>query len=229
MSGRTWAEVGDAHRSGRRQLLRDLRPDLPAAFVECIESLIAPDQSQRVQTAGAAEAALQRARGTKSERRWGLLAAAATLAVVGALAVGANLDRLRGLFWGASGVRTIAVLPMANLSGDAGRDYFVDGMTDQLIAELSRISALRVTDRTSVMGYKQTTKRLNEIAGELGVDAVLEGSIVLAGPELRLTAALIRAADGLRLWSKSYERSVKDAFALQAELTRDLAGSISWP
>jgi TolB-like protein/Tfp pilus assembly protein PilF len=225
VSGRSWAEVGAAHNSGQRLLLRDLRPDLPAAFVECVEAMTAPDPAKRTQTAGAAEAALQRVLVGESPRRWGIVAAAAAALVVAALAIGANFSSLRDRFWSA-GVQRIAVLPIANWSGDAGRDYFVDGMTDQLIAELSRISALRVTDRTSVMGYKQTTKRLNEIARELGVDAVLESSIVLSGSNLRMTAALIRAADGRRLWFKTYDKSLKDALILQAELTRDLASSI---
>jgi serine/threonine-protein kinase len=224
VSGRTWAEVSAAHNSSERLLLRDLRPDLPAAFVECVEAMTAPDPSKRIQTAGAAEAALQRVLvGEKPRRRWGVVVAAAV--VVAALAIGANFSTLRALFWGAA-VQSIAVLPMANLSGDAGRDYFVDGMHHQLIAELSRISAVRVTDRTSVMGYKQTTKRLNEIARELGVDAVLESSIVLSGSNLRLTAALIRATDGRRLWTNVYDKPVKDALTLQAELTRDLANGI---
>jgi serine/threonine protein kinase/Tfp pilus assembly protein PilF len=223
--GTSWTEAREAHRSGRRTLLRDLRPDLPSTFVRCVDALTASVPSQRVQTAGAAEALLEGALVARTHRRGVWVAAAAAL--VAALAVGANLDALRDRLWGGSPlVRSIAVMPLANLSGDASREYFVDGMTDQLIAELSRISALRLTDRTSVMGYKTTTKRLNEIASELGVDAVLEGSIVLAGTDLRLTAALIRVPDGLRLWSKSYERSIKDAFALQAELARDLASSI---
>ena len=139
VSGRTWAEVGAAHSSSQRRLLRDLRPDLPAAFVEVVEALTAPDPSKRIQTAGAVEAALQRVLvGERPRSRWGIVVAAA--AVVGVLAIGANLNTLRDRFWGPR-VQSIAVLPMANLSGEAGRDYFVDGMTDQLIAELSRISA----------------------------------------------------------------------------------------
>jgi TolB-like protein/Tfp pilus assembly protein PilF/predicted Ser/Thr protein kinase len=226
VSGRTWAEVGASHSSSQRLLLRDLRPDLPAAFVECVEAMTAPDPSKRIQTAGAAEAVLQRVLvGANPRRRWGIVAAAAAL-VVGVMAIGANLGSIRARFWGAPAVQSIAVLPMANLSGDAGRDYFVDGMHHQLIAELSRISAVRVTDRTSVMGYKQTTKRLNEIARELGVEAVLESSVVLSGSNLRVTAALIRAADGRRLWFNSYDKSITEALTLQAELTRDLASGI---
>jgi TolB-like protein/Tfp pilus assembly protein PilF len=226
VSGRTWAEVGASHSSSQRLLLRDLRPDLSAAFVACVEAMTAPDPSKRIQTAGAAEAALQRVLvGANPRRRWGIVAAAAAL-VVGVLAIGANLGSIRARLWGAPAVQSIAVLPMANLSGDAGRDYFVDGMHHQLIAELSRISAVRVTDRTSVMGYKQTTKRLNEIARELGVEAVLESSVVLSGSNLRVTAALIRAADGRRLWFNSYDKSITEALTLQAELTRDLASGI---
>ena len=134
----------------------------------------------------------------ESPRRWGIVVAAAAALFVAALAIGANFSALRARFWGAPAVQSVAVLPLDNLTGDAGREYFVDGIHDQLIAVLSRISALRVTDRTSVMGYKKTTKRLNEIARELGVDAVLEGSITLSGSNLRL-AALIRVPMGADL------------------------------
>ena len=150
------------------------------------------------------------------------MAAALTLALV----AGAGVGTWRGWFADSLPVRSVAVMPMANLSGDASRDYFVDGMTDQVIAELSRLGAVRVTDRTSVMGYKGTNKRLSEIASELGVEAVLESALVLAGTDMRLTASLIRASDGHRLWSKSYERSIRDAFAVQAAMARDLATSI---
>jgi TolB-like protein/Tfp pilus assembly protein PilF len=225
--GGSWTEVTAAHREGRRLLLRDLRPDIPVSFVRAVDALMAPDPSVRLRSAGAAEAALEQALVNRRHegRRWKAVLAATVLAAGVALAVG--LGTMGPWPWGGTAaVRTIAVMPLVNLSGDAGREYFVDGMTEQLIAELSRISALRVTDRTSVMGYKQSPKRLSDIADELGVETVLEGSVVLAGTDLRLTAALIRAADGLRLWSQSYERSVNDAFALQAELARDLAASI---
>jgi serine/threonine protein kinase/Tfp pilus assembly protein PilF len=225
----TRPDVQAAHRSGHRRLLRDLRPDLPASFIECVEALTAVDPLKRIQTAGAAEAAIQRGlvgHQPDKPRRIGRLTAA-VFAVAVVAAVGLNWSWLRDRFFGPpSGVQSIAVLPLVNHSSEAGRDYIVDGMTDQLIAELSRISAVRVTDRTSVMGYKQSTKRLNEIATELGVDAVLEGSIILAGSNLRLTAALIRGRDGQRLWSKTYDRTINDALILQAELTQDLAGSI---
>jgi eukaryotic-like serine/threonine-protein kinase len=224
VSGQTWTDVRQAHQAGRRALLRDLRPDLPARFVRCVETLIAPAAADRVQTAGAAEALLQQTL-VIPRRRWAIwagMAAALTLALV----LGSRVDTWRAVFAGNPPVRSIAVMPMANLSGDASRDYFVDGMTDQVIAELSRLSSWRVTDRTSAMTYKGTSKRLSEIANELGVEAVLESSLVLAGTDLRLTASLIRARDGQRLWSNSYQRFIGDAFAVQAAMARDLATSV---
>jgi TolB-like protein/Tfp pilus assembly protein PilF len=224
VSGHTWTDVRAAHQDGRRVLLRDLRPDLPAGFVKCVEMLIAPVAVDRVQTAGGAEALLQQTLVSRP-RRWAIWAGTAA-ALTLALVLGASFDIWRGWLAGSAPVRSIAVIPMANLSGDPSRDYFVDGMTDQVIAELSRLSGWRVTDRTSVIGYKGTNKRLTEIASELGVEAVLESTLVLAGTDMRLTASLIRASDGHRLWSKSYERSIRDAFAVQAAMARDLATSI---
>ena len=225
VSGRTWAEVGAGHQSGQRLLLRDLRPDLPAAFVECVEAMTAPDPSMRIQTAGAAEAALQRVLvGERPRRRWGLIAAAAAL-VVGAVAIGANFDSLRARFWGAQ-VQSIAVLPMANLTGDAGRDYLVDGMTAQLIAELSRISSLHVISRTSAMTYKAAGRNLRSIGTELRVDAVLEASVTISDSQVRLNASLFRVRDETRLWRQSYERPVRDAIELQATLARDVAVAV---
>ena len=162
VSGNTWTEVRAAHLAGRRALLRDLRPDLPAGFVQCVEMLIAPVAGDRVQTAGAAEALLQQT--LVSQPRAGALWAGMAAALTLALLAGAGVGTWRGWFGGSPPVRSVAVMPMANLSGDASRDYFVDGMTDQVIAELSRLGAVRVTDRTSVMGYKGTNKRLSEIA-----------------------------------------------------------------
>lgn len=223
IAGTTWTEAREAHVAGRRTLLRDLRPDLPAGFVRSVDQLIAPAVVDRTQTAGAAEALLQQTLVTRPRGwMWAGIAAALVIAVV----LGARADAWRNWFMGAAPLRTVAVLPMTNLSGDGGRDYFVDGMTDQMIAELSRRSDLRVTDRTSVMAYKQSGKRLSEIADELGVEAVLESSMVLAGSDMRVTASLIRARDGVRLWSQSYERSIRDAFAVQAEMARDLASSM---
>ena len=123
-------------------------------------------------------------------------------------------------------IHSIAVLPLTALSDSTGQEYFVDGMTEALIADLSQISALRVISRTSIMRYKSTTKPLPEIARELGVDAVIEGSVLRSGDRVRVTAQLIRAASDEHLWAKSYERSLTDIFALQSEIARAIADEV---
>jgi TolB-like protein/tetratricopeptide (TPR) repeat protein/predicted Ser/Thr protein kinase len=226
ISGNAVEEVQAAHRQGQRKLLRDLRPDAPPAFIRCVEQLLEADPARRIQTAGAAEVALLRAlEETKRPARFGVAGVAAAIAAVILMGVGINALWTRFAAGGAS-VRSLAVLPMVNLSGDPGQEYFVDGMTDLLIAELSRISSLRVTSRTSVMGYKQTKKRIDEIARELDVDTVLEASVMLSGPQVRLNASLIRRSDQARLWGKLYEQPIRDAFGLQATLARDLADGV---
>jgi TolB-like protein/Tfp pilus assembly protein PilF len=225
ISGDHVEDVRAAHREGRRKLLRDLRPDVPPAFLQCVEQLLEADPARRIQTAGAAEAALLRAlEETKRPALKWFAATAAAIAAVVLLGIGANAVWTR--FAGGGAVQSLAVLPMVNLTGDPNQDYFVDGMTDLLITELSRISALRVTSRTSIMGYKQTTKRIDDIARELGVDAVLEASVMLSGPQVRLNASLIRPSNQARLWGQSYERPVQDAFVLQATMAGDLADAL---
>ena len=123
-------------------------------------------------------------------------------------------------------IRSVAVLPLENLSGDASQEYFADGMTDQLIATLGQISALRVISRTSVMGYKGARKPLPQIARELNVDAVIEGSIVRSGGRVRITAQLIEAAVDKHLWAQSYDGDVRDTLALQSRVARAIAEEI---
>jgi len=121
---------------------------------------------------------------------------------------------------------SIAVLPLANLSGDPEQEYFTDGMTEALITDLAQISALKVISRTSVMQYKEAKKPLPEIARELKVDVVLEGSVLRFGERVRITAQLIEAATDRHLWAKSYERELRDILALQSEVARAIANEI---
>jgi TolB-like protein/DNA-binding winged helix-turn-helix (wHTH) protein/Flp pilus assembly protein TadD len=123
-------------------------------------------------------------------------------------------------------IRSVAVLPLENLSGDASQEYFADGMTDQLIATLGQISALRVISRTSVMGYKGARKPLPQIARELNVDAVIEGSIMRSGGQMRITAQLIEASVDKHLWAQSYDGEMRDALALQSRVARAIAEEI---
>jgi len=123
-------------------------------------------------------------------------------------------------------IRSLAVLPLDNLSGDASQDYFADGMTDQLITDLAQISALRVISRTSVMSYKRARKPLPEIARELNVDAVIEGTVLRSGDQVRITAQLIQASADKHLWAKSYEGNLQDTLAVQKSVADDIAEQI---
>jgi TolB-like protein/DNA-binding winged helix-turn-helix (wHTH) protein/Tfp pilus assembly protein PilF len=125
-----------------------------------------------------------------------------------------------------TGIRSIAVLPLENLSGDASQNYFADGMTDELITDLAQISALRVISRTSVMVYKGARKPLPQIARELNVDAVVEGTVLRSGDQVRITAQLIEASTDRHLWSQSYKGELRDTLALQNRVAGAIADQI---
>jgi TolB-like protein/DNA-binding winged helix-turn-helix (wHTH) protein/Flp pilus assembly protein TadD len=156
-----------------------------------------------------------------------LLATAGLLAAFLALAIALNLGGWRDrAFGGSESIESIAVLPLENLSGDPEQEYFADGMTGALINQLAQIRALRVISRTSVMQYKDVRKPLPEIARELNVDAVVEGTVLQAGSRVRITAQLIHAATDTDLWADSYERELSDVLALQSEAVRAIAREI---
>jgi serine/threonine-protein kinase len=123
-------------------------------------------------------------------------------------------------------VQSLAVLPLENLSGDVDQEYFAEGMTEELITQLAQISALRVISRTSVMPYLKSHKPLSEIAKQLQVDAVIEGSVTKSGQRVRITAQLILASTEKHLWAESYERDLNDVLSLQGEVARDIAREI---
>jgi TolB-like protein/DNA-binding winged helix-turn-helix (wHTH) protein/Tfp pilus assembly protein PilF len=127
---------------------------------------------------------------------------------------------------GSAPIRSIAVLPLENLTGDPGQQYFTDGMTDALITTLAQVGSLRVISRTSSMHYRDSSKALPEIARELGVDAVVEGSVARSGNRVRIDAQLIQAPTDRHLWAKSYERDIQDVLALQGELARTIASEV---
>lgn len=124
-------------------------------------------------------------------------------------------------------IRSIAVLPLENLTGDPSQEYFADGMTDTLITELAQVRGLKVISRTSTMHYKGTKKTLPEIARELGVDAIVEGTVGRSGDEVKITAQLIRASTDTHLWVASYARVRQDVLLLQAEVAREVTHQIS--
>lgn len=130
------------------------------------------------------------------------------------------------LQWQPIKIESLAVLPLENLSANPEEEYFADGMTEALITELGKLHALRVISRQSVMRYKGTSKTVQQIARELKVDAVVEGSALRAGGKVRITTQLIQANPEHHLWSESYERDLKDVIALQGEVTQSIAREI---
>jgi TolB-like protein len=123
--------------------------------------------------------------------------------------------------------RSIAVLPFANLSDSKENEYFSDGVTEDILTALSKVGSLRVISRTSSMQYKETTKSLREIAGELGVGRILEGSVTRAGDRVRIVAQLVDAETDKNIWSETYDRDLKDIFAIRSEIAQKIATALA--
>jgi TolB-like protein/DNA-binding winged helix-turn-helix (wHTH) protein/Tfp pilus assembly protein PilF len=162
--------------------------------------------------------------GTGGRRRWARWVVLAIAAIIAVAAVEAWQFRSRSAAPG--GIRSLAVLPLNNFSGDPAQDYFADGMTDQLITDLAQISALRVISRTSAMVYRGSHKPLPEIARELHVDAVVEGAVQRSGDRVRITAQLIEASSDKHLWAQTYEDNLRDTLTLQKRVASNIAEHI---
>jgi TolB-like protein/DNA-binding winged helix-turn-helix (wHTH) protein len=177
---------------------------------------------------GATEARFRERAFTRS--RWlGWTAAVVCFAALLSALFGLNAFRVRDRLLGRASVpniQSLAVLPLTNLSADPAQEYFSDGMTDALISELSQMGAVKVISRTSIMGYKKTNKRLPEIARELKVDGIIEGTVQRSGDRVRITAQLIQSPSDKHLWAASYERDLRDVFALERDVTQEIARQI---
>jgi TolB-like protein/DNA-binding winged helix-turn-helix (wHTH) protein len=165
-----------------------------------------------------------------SIRKWriGLSAIGVVVPICGLL-LAFNIAGIRERLFGKSGpppIRSLAVLPLQNLSGDPSQEYFADGMTEELITELSGISTLKVISRTSVMRYKNTNKSLPDIAGDLHVDGIVEGSVMRSGDSVRITAQLIYARTDTNMWARTYDRDLRDVLALQRAVATAIADEL---
>ena len=162
---------------------------------------------------------------TEQRRRFATMAgvvAALVLAVLFAALTMWNRQRAAG----PEPLQSLAVLPLQNLSGDPAQDYFSDGMTEALITDLAKIPGLKVISRTSIMQYRDSHKQLPQIARELGVDGIVEGSVLRSGDRVRITAQLVRGATDQHIWADSYERNMRDLLALQDEVSHSIATQI---
>jgi serine/threonine-protein kinase len=221
-----------------------IAPALPPVLQSVIDRCLNKDPGQRYQSTGEVRAALETV-GTASRTNEYLITAGQKqeapgvftrrnlllLCAIAAIAVGLGYwlrarysEKPKHVLPGA--IQSIAVLPLANLSGDASQDYFADGMTDALITELSQIKKLRVISRTSVMPYKQAQKPLQDIAQELNVDAIVEGSVIRAGDRVRISAKLFQTRVEGALWADNFERDFTDVLTLQSDVATAIARGI---
>ena len=229
--GKSTFELTSAILKDPPSLLPERTPP-PASVV--VRKCLAKEPGQRYQSAAELRAALEtmsldtpaRASRRPVAYRWWAVAAAVA-AVVAVLTFWFG-PPLRSWFPGSSGrIESVAVLPFENLSNDPQQEYFADGMTEQLITDLSKIRALRVISRTSVMRYRGARKKpLPQIAQELGVQAVVEGSVMRSADKIRITAQLIQAQGDQHLWAESYHRDLKEVLDLQREVARTIADQI---
>jgi len=215
----------------RYQSAKELRVDLQGLKRGTESGRVGAGSSLRLPTpeARAAEPTWAwRPQGVPRRKRWaalGLAGVTLIAAVVLGLNVGGLRDRLRGPV-GPPRIESLAVLPLENLSGDPEQEYFADGMTEELITNLAKVGALKVISRTSMMQYKGTKKPLPQIAKELNVDAVIEGSVLREGGQVRITAQLIQASTDQHLWAESYQRELRGVLALQGEIASAIAEKV---
>jgi serine/threonine protein kinase/tetratricopeptide (TPR) repeat protein len=227
-----------------------LRENVPAGLRAVIEHCLAKEPAQRYQHASEVRAALEALRtnsavipasaiqpsaiqaSTEAQRPGHRSTLLISLAGLALLATAALVWKLVQVKWhgtpgvGAASIQSLAVLPLENLTGDPKQDYFADGMCDALITELSQIKKLRVISRTSVMQYKDKHESPAQIAQELGVDALVEGSVLRSNDRVRISAELVQPQTGQNLWAHSYERTVTDILALQSDVARDIVAQI---
>ena len=225
-------------------ILRDPPRPLPDGSPEWLRAVVgrclAREPGRRYQRAGEVRAALETSAATAAgavvapPKKFGSrgLAAFAGVAAVVVVALVFGWGAFGGRAPGpapvgtADAITSLAVLPLDNMSGDPDQEYLSDGMTETLIAELAKLGSVRVISRTSVMTYKNVLRPLPEIARELGVDAIVEGSVARAGDQVRVTAQLIRGSTDEHLWADSYQRDLSDVLALQAEMARTIGSQI---
>jgi eukaryotic-like serine/threonine-protein kinase len=243
----TFEELARAHQQRERRRLRDLRPNLPEAFVAVVERALSHDPALRYESAGGMEAALRQALDKTrpidvvsapppSRPIWRWVGGAAAVAV--AVALTATLTRRAPdtpapAVAGSAPLTQIAVLPLADLSSGTAPPYLADALTDQLIATLGQVRALRVTSRTSVLQFKGGTIPVRDIARTLRVGSVLEGSIKVGEPNasgarsVSVNARLIAAGTDTQLWAQTFERQLGDALAIEADIARAVSRAIN--
>jgi serine/threonine protein kinase/Tfp pilus assembly protein PilF len=214
-----------------------INPDIPPKLEEIISKALEKDRKFRYQSAKELAVDLRRLASPSSaapvaarpaRRSPVVLAKAILLIVLVALLLGLSIGGLRRrlLRQPNATIHSLAVLPLENLSHDPEQEYFAEGMTDALTTELAQIGSIRVISRTSAMQYKDAKKPLPQIAQELNVDAIMEGSVLRSGSKVRVTTQLIQASPERHLWAKMYESDLRDVLSLQSQVAQSVADQI---
>jgi serine/threonine-protein kinase len=245
-TGKSLAETMNAVINERHRPVTELNRAVPEELSTAIDRALSKDPTDRYQSMGEMLLALRqagRAVGVvgandsqaatiryvpprrRYEKRWLWVVILLALTMMVGFALWLSLSRSLAT-QPPTRIQSLAVLPMENLSADAGQDYFADGMTDALITDLAKIGALQVISRAGVMPYKGSNKSVAEISRELKVDAVVSGSVLRAGERVRISVQLIPAGTNRNLWAESYERDLRDVLALQRNVAGDFAGVI---
>ena len=230
-AGRPPHQLFAAHMSEMPTPISTRRADCPKEIADLVMQCLEKDPAKRPQTARellrALDATSTRTRETvhptavSPKARNLVIAAAALIAVI---AAGATYALKRG--GGGADIRSLAVLPFQNVGGDTANAYFAEGMADELTTELSKVAGLTLASRSSAFRFRGENVDVRSVGRELGVGAVLEGTVRRAGDRLRLTAQLSNAATGKLLWTDSYEQQVKDVFAVQDSVTRAIVSAL---
>ena len=213
----------------------DLNKKIPPAVSALVQRCLDKRPDQRFQSSQDLAFALRQCRGTSETRRAGMPVRQRLQRrlVVAPVAIGLAIFTLASWFalhrrsaTAAAGIQSLAVLPLSDLSPDRGQEYFADGMTEELTTRLAKMGTWRITSRTSVMGYRGTVKKTPDIARELGVDAIVEGSVVREGTRLKISAQLIDGKTDQHLWADSYEREMQSVLSLQNDIALAIARQV---
>jgi TolB-like protein len=243
---RTLREVRRAHERGERTAVQTARREVPLKFARVIERAIDPRPERRYESADALGADLAALKPRLSIVRLaytaGIAAAFVLVGGVGWEVAGRQVGSSRtpsALLAGFAGLNSvdgvdvrpaerpmIAVLPLKNLSAEPDSDYFVDGLTDEIIRNLAVIEGLEVRSRTSSFAFKDKTRNLRDIGEQLGVNLIVEGSVMRSGSRLRINAQLVQVAGDVPLWAERFDREIKDVFAIQDEISRAIVNKL---